>query len=249
MLQKALGTSVILPEIGEPPFPVLHLLHGLSDDHTTWLRRTSLERYVEKLPLIVVLPDGSRGFYTNHHAGPSYAEHFAHELPAFIERNFPARSGREHRCVGGLSMGGYGALRLALGYPDRYVSATIHSGALMRGSRPPQQTRMGIGDELERIFGPSPKGSDHDLLRLAAIAKKSGRLPKLRLDCGAQDFLLEDNREFHRALEKLGVPHEYEEKRGGHDWAYWDAQVRKALRFHCRALEIAPAPNEKPRHP
>jgi len=135
VLGKQVSTYVVLPDEGPGPFPVLYLLHGLSDDHTIWLRRSRIEWYVRNLPLIVVMPDGYRGFYTNNDAGPAYATYMAEELPEKIETWFPASRVREGRCISGLSMGGYGAFRLALGYPDKYVSATSHSGALTIGSR------------------------------------------------------------------------------------------------------------------
>src|SRR5687767_7633473 len=115
VLAKKVGTYVILPEpgVGEGPWPVYYLLHGLSDDYTVWQRRTRAEWYVRDLPLIVVMPDGYRGFYTDNADGPAYAQYVAEELPEFVEKYFPARRDRAGRCVGGLSMGGYGALRLA----------------------------------------------------------------------------------------------------------------------------------------
>jgi len=237
VLRKQVGTNVVLPERGDGPFPVFYLLHGLSDDFTVWQRRTRIEWYVRDLPLIVVMPDGYRGFYTNNEAGPAYADYMATELPNFIERNFPALSERRGRCVGGLSMGGYGAFRLALGRPDRYVSATSHSGALMIGSRPARATSLDPA-EIARVFGPDPSGSDHDLLRLAQEAKKQNCLPCLRFDCGTEDFLLDSNREYHRQLDTLEVPHEYEEFPGSHSWDYWDTHIREALKFHTAALEI-----------
>src|SRR3954447_26011890 len=87
VLRKKLGTYVILPDVGEPPFRTFYLLHGLSDDHTTWLRRTRIEWYVRDLPLIVVMPDGFRGFYTDNHAGPAFARYTAKDLVAFVDRN------------------------------------------------------------------------------------------------------------------------------------------------------------------
>src|SRR6516162_446862 len=120
-LSKMVETAVILPEVGGGPFATFYLLHGLSDDHTAWLRRSRIEWYVRELPLIVVMPDGGRCFYTDNADGPAYGAFFAQELPNFIERTFPACRDRAGRCIGGLSMGGYGALRLALAHPDRYA--------------------------------------------------------------------------------------------------------------------------------
>ena len=237
VLGRAVSTYVLLPDTGMPPYPVYYLLHGLSDDHTIWHRRTRIEWYVRERPMIVVMPDGGRGFYTRHASGPDCAAHVAEELPAFIERNFPADARREARCIGGLSMGGYGAMRLALGYPDRYVSANSHSGALMVGSRPPADGVVPV-EERKKIFGDDPRGTDHDLAALAERCAKAGILPRLRLDCGTEDFLLENNRTFHETLNRLNVPHEYQEFPGAHNWDYWDLHVREALAFHCREMGI-----------
>ena len=240
VLGKKVGMYVILPEAGTPPFATFYLLHGLSDDYTMWLRRTRIEWYVRELPLMVVMPDGFRGFYTNNAEGPAYATYVAEELVAFVERNFPARRARESRCVGGLSMGGYGALRLALGYPELFASANSHSGALMHGSRDTPRPDGPLSPaEFRRIFGDRPGGSGHDLLALAGRAAAASRsLPRLLLDCGTEDFLLDDNRTFHRELEARDVPHEYREFGGAHTWDYWDAHVRDALDFHLASLRL-----------
>lgn len=241
LLAQKVTMNVLLPDQGEPPFAVFYLLHGLSDDYSIWLRRTSIERYVEGLPLIVVMPDGHRSFYTDMHDGPPYGQHMAEEIPAFVERNFPARRDRAGRCIGGLSMGGYGALRLALAYPHRYASVTSHSGALMAGRREkPREGGPLSLQEARRIFGERPRGTHHDLVHLAERAKEANTpLPAIRIDCGRDDFLLDDNREFHAELDRLGVPHEYEEFPGAHNWAYWDLHVIEAIEFHARNLGFA----------
>jgi putative tributyrin esterase len=241
VLGKQVTTRLILPERGKPPFAVFYLLHGLSDDHTIWSRRTRIETYVANLPLIVVMPDGGRGYYTDNEQGPAYARAFAEEMPAVIERNFPARSSRLSRCVGGLSMGGYGALRLALGYPDRFCSATSHSGSLLAGSRPPRKGDL-YPDEFRLVFGPGPAGSSHDLVHLAQRCKTDANLPRMRIDCGTEDFLLDHNRGFHDRLTEMKIPHEYEEFPGAHSWDYWDLHVREAIAFHVRAMKLKVLP-------
>jgi S-formylglutathione hydrolase FrmB len=223
--------NVILPEVGSPPFPVFYLLHGLSDDYTNWVRRTRIEFYALTLPLIIVIPDGYRGFYTNAANGVPYAQYIAEETVAWVDKFLPAKRSHDGRFVGGLSMGGYGALRLALGYPDVFASATSHSGALMHGTRKPRETGLW---EFDDVFGTTLEGSAHDLLKLARSAKAAGTLPRIRIDCGTDDPLLKDNRDFHEALNAIGVDHEYEEFPGAHDWNYWDLHVRDALRFHLR---------------
>jgi S-formylglutathione hydrolase FrmB len=236
VLGKQVGCYVILPDMGKAPYATFYLLHGLSDDYTMWQRRTRIEWYVRELPLIVVMPDGFRGFYTDNEEGPAYAKYLGEELPAFIEKTFPAKRTRSARCVGGLSMGGYGALRLGLGYPDTFASVNSHSGALMHGAKTftkPEQA------EFRRVFGAKPAGSNHDLLVLARKAKRAGKLPKLLIDCGTEDYLLADNREFHAKLDAMGVAHQYAEYPGAHMWDYWDAHIQDALRFHATNLRLA----------
>jgi len=239
VLLKQVALNAILPDAGSGPFATYYLLHGLSDDYTIWQRRTRIEIYAAAWPMIVVMPDGHRGFYTDNAEGPAYAQFFTQELPAFVERIFPARPSRSARCIGGLSMGGYGALRLALGRPDLFISANSHSGSMRAGNK---QYSRATEPERVRIFGSNPSGSDHDLEALAKRAKAAGLLPRLRLDCGGEDFLLEDNRAFHAALEAMAAPHEYTEYPGAHDWDYWDLHVREALAFHAAAMGLERMP-------
>ena len=120
-LQKQCSMNVILPESAKTrgPFCLLIQLHGLSDDHTIWLRRTSIDRYVSELPLIVVMPDGGRGFFCDAVDGPAYEKHLMEDVPGFVEKYFPVRRDRRGRAIGGLSMGGYGSMKLALKYPQK----------------------------------------------------------------------------------------------------------------------------------
>ena len=252
LIGKQTEMQVILPSVGEPPFATLYLLHGISGDSTNWLRHSRLEWYLRDLPLIAVLPDGARGFFTDNEEGPAYARHIGEELPAFVERNFPARPSRGARAIGGLSMGGYGALRVALGYPDRFCSVHSHSGALMRldldlspaRARKHEVLRKHPPEflaELRRIFGRRPEGTRHDLIALVRRARRRRlRLPRILIDCGTEDSLLEHNRDFHQRLAAAKVPHAYREFPGDHDWDYWDLRIRDAITFHARNLRLGP---------
>jgi len=241
-LQKAAAATVIFPETKVAgPFPVFYLLHGLSDDHSMWQRRSSIERYVQGLPLIVVMPDGGRGFYCDAEAGMAWETALVRDLVTLIDTMFPTIAERAGRCIGGLSMGGYGAAKLALKHPGLFCSANSHSGALGFAhwalSADPKDA---FAVEFTRVIGKAPVGGPNDLFALAE--KVDPRLrPALSIDCGTEDHLLAANRSFHSHLEEIGFPHEYEEFPGAHEWSYWDEHIQQALKFHLRTLKMPQA--------
>ena len=236
-LEKACSVNVVFPEFAKAPRPwaTFYLLHGLSDDHTIWMRRTSVERYVADFPMMLVMPDGGRGWYTNAVDGLAYEDDLIKDVMGLIERTFPVKAERSGRAIGGLSMGGYGAVKLGLKHPDLFASVNSHSGALDLGDDP-ERVKL-LGKEFGMIFGPHFKGGPEDPM---AIVEKvdHGRLPALRIDCGKGDFLLAENRRFHKHLESLHVPHEYQEYPGVHNWAYWDEHIQEAIAFHARNLKL-----------
>jgi S-formylglutathione hydrolase FrmB len=240
-LQKASSVSVVFPDNPATPRPwsAFYLLHGLSDDDTIWMRRTSIERYVEGLPLVVVMPDGGRGWYTNAQIGYAYEDDLIRDVVGLIDRTFPVRAERAGRAIGGLSMGGYGAVKLGLKHHELFVSVNSHSGALgiLQVDWRKSDRIKDIAVELERIFGTAGKGGPEDPF---GIVEKldHGRIPALRIDCGRDDFLIDQNRSFHRHLESMHIPHEYAEFSGEHNWPYWDQHVQEAIAFHVRNLGI-----------
>ena len=239
-LQKASAFNVVFPDDPEIPRPwaAFYLLHGLSDDHTIWMRRTSIERYVAGLPLVVVMPDGGRGFYTNAVEGMAYEEDLIKDVVGLVDRTFPVRAERSGRCIGGLSMGGYGAIKLGLKHPEMFASANSHSGALGFTHEP--FWKKFSEPEWNRVFGKSPSGGKEDPFALVQSVDH-GLLPAMKIDCGTDDFLLDQNRAFHKHLEELHISHEYQEFPGGHDWAYWDKHVQEAIAFHVKNLKLKPS--------
>jgi putative tributyrin esterase len=237
-LQKASSFNIVFPD--DPniarPWGVFYLLHGLSDDHTIWMRRTSIERYVAGLPLVVVMPDGGRGWYTNAKEGFAYEDDLIKDIIGLVDRTFPVKAERSGRCIGGLSMGGFGAVKLGLKHHEMFGSVNSHSGAVgfLRHASDPSHN---LGLEIVRIFGKEPKDGPEDPF---AIVERidHGRVPPLRLDCGTEDFLLDQNREFHKHLKSLHIPHEYEEFPGGHEWSYWDKHIQEAIAFHVKNLHL-----------
>ncbi|MBI5724914.1 MAG: esterase family protein [Planctomycetes bacterium] len=227
-IQKQSSMYVIMPEgKGAGPFPVLYLLHGYSDDHTIWLRRTRIEAYVESLPLIVVMPDGHHSFYCNDPRpnGMAYEDHIIKDVVGFIDRTLPTIANRSGRAIAGLSMGGYGAMMYAMKHPDIFCAAASHSGALQLLHKPRADRPHLI--ELAKFL----PAKDYNLFELSARLKKSGKKLALRIDCGTEDFLLDENRGFHAHLNKLGIGHFYKEYPGSHNWDYWDVHIRETLSF------------------
>lgn len=237
-LEKMTSLTVILPEGKTGPFPVFYLLHGLSDDHSAWTRRTSIERYVDGLPLIVVMPNGERGFYTDSQSNPkaAFETNIVRDIVGFVDRTFQTIPTRQGRVIAGLSMGGYGAAKLAIKHPDLFCAAVSHSGAVGFGSR-----RLNADERWHQewipVIGQDPRGGDNDIFALAERASRD-TLPALRIDCGVDDALIEDNRRFHAHLEKLGLPHQYEEHAGAHNWRYWDTHVQDTIQFFKGVLGL-----------
>jgi S-formylglutathione hydrolase FrmB len=238
----ALSTSmtVLLPQrttsqIGmtgastDDPPPVLYLLHGLSDDDTIWLRRTSIERYVAPLGLAVVMPQVHRSFYADEHYGGRFWTFLSEELPALVDSWFRVSQRREDTFVAGLSMGGYGAVKWALRQPERFAAAASLSGALHIGGRRTGRVRPEDQRLFERIFGDrDPAGSDDDVFALVERADPA-TAPALYVCCGEQDELITDNHRFVDVCEAAGVPLTSSFGAGEHDWAYWDATIQDVL--------------------
>ncbi|MFC0332565.1 alpha/beta hydrolase [Paenibacillus sepulcri] len=206
----------------------LLLLHGLSDDHTIWLRRTSIERYVAPLGLAVVMPAAGRSFYTNMVSGLDYWTFISEELPALARSFFPLSDRREDNFVAGLSMGGYGAFKLALSHPDRYAAAASLSGALDVTGFYKDRNK-----DLDLIYGSVEqlRDSPNDLFRLASDAADHQNPPQLFQCCGTEDFLYQDNLRFRKHAGDLKLPLTYEEEPGSHDWGYWDRKIQRVLEW------------------
>ncbi len=228
--------AVIIPENGSRrlengDYPVLYLLHGLSDNHTAWSRRTKVDLYAEEHGIAVVMPEVQRGFYQDMAYGLPYFTFITDELPKICRKLFRITNDPAHTFVAGLSMGGYGAMRCALTYPERYAKAACTS-AVADAKSFFANNPCGLGKaECTALVGDGII-DDEDLFVLAASGKK---FPPLYLVCGTRDFLVEDNRRFHAHLESLGVVHLYEEWDGAHEWRFWDTAIEKFIRFFMEA--------------
>jgi S-formylglutathione hydrolase FrmB len=214
-------------------YPTLYLLHGLSDDHTIWTRRTSIERYAAERNIAVVMPAVGRSFYQDMASGSKYWSFVSEELPALCQRYFPLSAAREDNFAAGLSMGGYGALRLGLARPDKFAAAASLSGALdlARRLREADKPSSRVNrQEWVGIFGPELKAPpDANLWLLASKVATSPTRPALYVACGTGDELIGESRTFRQHLETAGLPVTYHESPGTHEWGYWDAQIQRVL--------------------
>ncbi|MFL6281530.1 MAG: alpha/beta hydrolase [Pyrinomonadaceae bacterium] len=253
LVGAALPYNVILPaeykrgSSKERRYPVLYLLHGLGGSAADWVsKRAHLADYAAQYPFIIVVPEGKDGWYTDGLAPrEKFESYFVDELIPDVDRRFRTISSREGRAVAGLSMGGYGSMKFALKRPELFAFAASMSGALAVASwTPDQHLPEFIRPSVMRVYGDAGSSVrlENDLYKLARelTPERAKALPYIYLDCGTEDFLLSNNRDFSALLVEKKVAHEFRELPGEHSWPYWDRQVREVLKLAAQKL-AAPA--------
>ena len=265
LLRMQSSIDVILPETnqgigvnGAPPWdgksllPVLYLLHGTTDDQTSWQRRTSIERYAAGRPLAVVMPNGHLSAYCNQKYGHRYLDFITQELPELCQKMFRISPERKDNFIAGLSMGGYGALKAGFNFPEKYayvaglssgVDRLVHLPEEWRDFKDPKefeplrQTDFRLWDQLVHFmmnFG-SPaeylESEENKLFLLARLqAQRGADLPQLYLACGTEDPLAwEPNQRFRALLDELKIPYVWEDAPGVHEWRLWDLFIQSVL--------------------
>jgi S-formylglutathione hydrolase FrmB len=233
VLERRATFSFSLPlarHAGPGPYPALLLLHGWGGDHATLLHTTTIAQQLEGQPLIAIVPDGGNHHWANQGPQARIEDFLLDDLLPACAEFFPIRPGRW--AIGGVSMGGYGAVRLGLKYPDRFGSISAHAGRYL--------DRAAL-DELAPTLTPDER-ADADVFAWAERAATHTARPTLRFDCGTDDPLLPQNRAFHQYLETIGYAHTYAEHPGAHTADYFDARLRDDPRDHIGALagEVAP---------
>ena len=205
---------------------VLYLLHGATGDRTVWTRHTGIERYAHRDRLAVVMPSAGNSFYLDMAYGPRYLHYIGTELPAVVTRMFPLSTKRDETAIAGMSMGGYGAFRIALEHPERYGAAATLSGAIWS---PLDRRREHSPIDLDPIFGHGSTILEHnDILRLFAKHRALGTsLPRLYQACGTEDPLYRENLELRDWFRANAISATYVEHAGGHTWSYWDAEIQR----------------------
>ena len=224
---------VLLPRNyqGGGPFPVLYLLHGLYGDYLNWDTRTGLETYARNLSLLIVMPDAGDSWYTNSATVPNdkYENYIVQDLIRKIDANYHTIRDRHKRSIAGLSMGGYGAIKLALKYPDLFAFAGSLSGAL-NAAQTLEMERPEFRAKLLEVFGGSRNRvrSENDVFQMLKPSA-SNNYPYFYLACGTSDSFLMVNRAFVEKLAAAKMVYEYHETSGGHTWEYWDEAVQPLL--------------------
>lgn len=251
VLEMEVNLNVILPQTTKKKIgtetkgltqdvPVLYLLHGMGGNHSVWERRSSIERYVAQYQLAVIMPSGDLGFYTDTTYDMNYWTFVSEELPEIVHELFPQlTTKREKTFAAGLSMGGYGALKLGLKKPENFAAVASLSGAIAIGEDMDSLLQIRKAAYWEGIFGPldQVKGSvnDPDFL-LEALVASGTEQPRFFLACGEQDFLYGASEAMAEKMAAKGVAVTFEHGMGIHDWQFWDQWIQRALEWF--ALEI-----------
>jgi putative tributyrin esterase len=245
LIGKVLPYNALLPSgyfKSNKRYPVLYLLHGLFGHHDDWITRTNLAEYAASYDLIIVTPEGYDSWYIDSATvlTDKYESYFVRELIPDVDARYRTIKDKRARGVAGLSMGGYGALKYGLKYPDYFAFAGSLSGALDPANR--SEERPGFAWDILRpslvaAFGPvnSRARQVNDLHQIARnfTAADISSLPYLYFDCGLEDGFLATNREFAEILLSKKIAHQYRQLPGGHNWKYWDRQVREILRVYA----------------
>ena len=219
-------------------FKTLYLLHGVFGSEKDWIYRTKLLRYAEERNIAVVMPAGENAFYTDQpdvHA--LYSQMISRDLVEVTRRMFPLSRRREDTYIGGLSMGGYGALYNGLSHPETFsrIIALSTADITERAEEltDDSDTFLDSRDYFKRVFGGSLDGIRSTRYNIQTLAAKTARdtkePPEIYLACGLQDSLLEITRSIRSGLVQSGYAVHYYETEGNHNWDFWDEHIQKAL--------------------
>src|SRR5215472_4454757 len=232
-LQRDMRYRILVPRDYDKGgrFPVLYLLHGLYGDYLNWDTRTGLENYARNLHLLIVMPDADDSWYTNSATvqGDKFEDYIAKDLISEIDEKYRTIREKHARAIAGLSMGGYGALKLALKYPGLFAFAGSLSGAL-NATQNLDTLRPEFRTKLLEVFGNdgSQTRAENDVFLLLG-APGQRPYPYLYLACGTADFFLDTNRTFAIQISARKIAYEYHETPGEHDWEYWDKELLPML--------------------
>jgi putative tributyrin esterase len=233
-LKRDMPYRVVLPASIAPGqrLPVVYLLHGGGGDFRDWTNYSDVARFAESGRLLV-MPEGESSYYTNAVDPPQdrYEDYIVDDLIADVESRFPAATGRSNRAIAGVSMGGFGAVKIALRHPELFAFVGGLSSAIDVPRRAFVFKRFHQSRHYSAIFGPSGSQTrrDNDPFVLARTTNPESA-PYFFVTCGEQEGLLPSNREFATLLAQRHFRHEFHTVPGGHDWNQWNAWLPSLFR-------------------
>lgn len=216
--------------------PVLWLLHGASDDETIWQRRTSIERYAAPLGLAVVMPGVQLSSYADMAHGGKYYTYVSQELPKIMHEFFGFSLKREDNFIAGLSMGGFGCMKIGLANPEKYAAIGCLSAGISRAGVRRRVTDPARKRRNEAVYGKRDlRGTEEDPeFQARSIIENGKPVPRIYHSCGSEDFLKESahhTRDFFLQFEGNPFDYVYEEDPGAHTWEYWDEHIQHFLAY------------------
>jgi len=222
-------------------YTVVYLLHGLTGHFNDWTDAGKITELAAKHNVILVTPEGNDGWYSDK-ANDRYESYIVKELIPEIDKSFRTFPDRERRVIAGLSMGGYGAVKFGLKFPEMFSLVGSFSGAFVTGrwSENVGGNKL-IGKSLDTVFGAlnSEPRKANDVFNLinGISADRMKNLPYLYLSCGTEDLFIKTNREFVAKLNEKKIPNEFRTPSGGHDWQFWSNQIRDFLDLVDRRIK------------
>jgi S-formylglutathione hydrolase FrmB len=243
--------SVYLPvdySTSQRSYPVVYLLHGFSDDETGWIQFGEANQIADKgiaqgkiPPCIIIIPDGKLTWYCNSYDKKNmWEDTFVNEFIPFVENEYRIRSKKEFRAIAGLSMGGYGALKISMKHNDLFSTCV----ALSSGTFTDEEIVTKSDKEYEMyfsgLFGKVLQGearlneawkANNPLDLIHSVPLDKLKSVRFWIDCGDDDFLCNGNSALHVEMRKLGIPHEYRVRDGSHSWSYWRAGLATGLEY------------------
>lgn len=228
------------PEVSSEPgkFKTLYLLHGYTGNCSDWLLNSKIQELANLHHIAVIMPSGDNGFYVDNITGANYGEFTGKEIVDVTRAYFPLSHQREDTLIGGLSMGGFGALRNGLKYSETFGTIIALSSALITDQVAKSHGDMKGAPENKEyyvsVFGDPEKlpESENEPKHLAHQLKASHKpIPKIYMACGTEDFLNQPNRDMHQYLTEMGIDVTYVEAPGIHDWNFWRPQIESALNW------------------
>ena len=232
-MHKSIKAVVIKPDsyqVKNKRFPVVYLLHGYDGWYSNWIIRVpELKNYADASQIIIVCPDGAiNSWYFDSPFDKTYRyeTHITTEVVGYIDKNYRTIADKKHRAITGLSMGGHGALFLALRHPNVFGAAGSMSGLVdLKESKNRFEISKRIGDTITHAK------DWHNLSVINLIENYKHTKLKILFDCGDKDIFIDGNRRLHRKMQQLKIPHEYFERPGEHNWDYWRNSIPFQLQY------------------